>query len=50
VVWYEQDGVKISKSDGEQLISSGRSGPIAALGGVRLVLDLSVEGNVRIAG
>jgi len=50
VVWYEQDGVKISKSDGEQLISSGKSGPIAALGGVRLVLDLSVEGNVRIAG
>ena len=50
VVWYEQDGKKISKADGEELLRKGTTGPIAALGGVRLMLDLDVDGNVKIAG
>lgn len=49
VVWYEHDGVRITDDEGRALFEEGATPPIAALGGVRLILDLEAEHNIRPA-
>ncbi len=47
VLAFEQQGVHLSDEQGAQLLRFGELGPLEALHGGKLVLDLEREGNIH---
>ena len=47
-VAYVCQGAELEQRDAERLLREGVTGPLEALGGARLLLDLEAEGHVRV--